>query len=404
MQLEDHSQVSFDVLQQQLPAIQAALRADGLDGWLLYDLHARNPVAGRLLGLGELSRRYFVLVPAEGEPLAVTHGIEQMPWQHWPWKTQSYVAWRELDERMAALVGGRKIAMEVSAVDAVPAVDMVPAGVLELVRKAGADVVSSGGLITRFYSCWTAEGLASHRRAGRVLADVAREAFDHLAEAVSRGEAMTEGALKRWLVAQLEARGAGVGADAIVANGVNAANPHYETGDVGATFQRGDVVLIDLWSKEREDAIYADQTWMGYLGAKVPDRVQELWEAIRDGRDAAVSFLKERWGSSPIQGYEVDDVTRRVIDERGYGQYFIHRTGHSIDEDTHGMGPNIDNLETHEVRALIPGVGFSIEPGIYVPNDVGLRTEINVYVSEDGPEVSSPDMQAEIFTLLEEGD
>lgn len=402
MKLEDHSNVSFAVLQEQLSAIQAALGEAGLDGWLLYDLHARNPVAGRLLGLGELSRRYFVLVPAEGEPMALTHGIEQMPWRQWPWQSQSYVAWRELDERLAALVGGRKVAMEVSEADAVPGVDMVPAGVLELVRKAGAEVVSSGELITRFYSCWTEEGLASHRRAGRVLADAAREAFDHLAEAISQGEEMTEGALKSWLVGQLEARGAGVGADAIVANGVNAANPHYETGDVGATFRRGDVVLIDLWAKEREDAIYADQTWMGYLGATVPDRVQELWEAIRDGRDAAVAFLKERWGKGVVQGYEVDDVTRRVIEERGYGEYFIHRTGHSIDEDTHGMGPNIDNLETHEVRELIPGVGFSIEPGIYIPDDVGLRTEINVYVSETGPVVSSPDMQAEIFTLLED--
>lgn len=392
---------SFSGLAARLDEIQAALREQGLDGWLLYDLHARNAVADRLLGLGDLTRRYFVLLPAEGEPHAVTHRIEQGPWADWPWARQEYSAWRELDAALSGLLAGKRIAMEVSARDAVPAVDVVPAGVLELVRSAGAEVVSSGDLISRFYSRWSAEGLASHRRAAGVLAAVAAEAFQRAAAAVRSGDTLHEGELRRWVLDELAARGCGVGADSIVALGANAANPHYETGERGAVLVRDQVLLIDLWGKEREDLIYADQTWMGYLGELVPERIMTLWEAVRDGRDAAVSFLRERWEAGQlVQGREVDDVVRGVITERGYGDAFVHRTGHSIDSATHGMGPNIDNLETSETRLLIPGVGFSIEPGIYLRGDVGLRSEINVYMGEAGPEVTPPAPQVELPALL----
>ena len=391
----------FGTLKARLDEIQEGLKEHGLDGWLLYDLHARNPVAGKMTGVGDLTRRYFVLVPAAGEPTVLMHGIETTPWDPWPWRKQKYVSWKSLDERLQALIGGKRVATEIMENDAVPAVDMIPAGVADLLRKAGAELVPSADLITRFYARWTEEGLASHRRAAKTLAEVARETFQRAADAVGAGRPVTEGELHRWLLDQLARRGLGTGPDAIVANGVNAANPHYENGPEGATLKKGDVLLIDLWSRESEDAVYADQTWMGYLGATVPDDVQRYWEAIRDARDAAVAFVREEWAAGrEIQGWQVDDASRDVVRERGYGEYFIHRTGHSIDQDVHGMGPNIDNLETHETRKLIPGVGFSIEPGIYVPGDVGLRTEIDVYVSEDGPEVTTPDPQAEIFTLL----
>jgi Xaa-Pro aminopeptidase len=270
-----------------------------------------------------------------------------------------------------------------------------------MVREAGAkEVRSSGNLVSRFYSRWSANGLESHRRASRVLAEVARDAFRHLAGATRGGGTMTEGALKKWVLAELAKRGAGVGADSIVAKGPNAANPHYEPGDVGAELKSGDVVLLDLWAKETEASIYSDQTWMGYLGETVPDRLQEIFAVIRDGRDAAVQLLREKFAAGrPIQGYEVDDATRGVVTARGYGAAFIHRTGHSIDTETHGMGPNIDNLETRETRTLIEGVGFSIEPGIYLANDVGMRTEIDVYMGPDGPEVTTPEPQREIFAL-----
>lgn len=402
MKIAGPSHDAFALLRDRVPGIQAALEEDELDGWLLYDLHGRNLVAGHLLGLGEMSRRYFVLVPARGEPVAVTHGIEQGPWAAWPYARKVYVGWSQLDDILKELVGGRRVAMEVSANDAVPGVDLVPAGVKELVQKAGAEVLSSGKLISRFYARWDDALHASHMRASRILAATARTAFERLAGFVRQGEEIREGEIRTWLLGRLDEQGVGRGADCIVANGLNAANPHYETGEKGAVLRRGDVVLIDLWGKEAEGAIYADQTWMGYLGPEVPERVQTVWEAIRDGRDAGIALLEEAWEAGrPVCGYEVDDAVRSVIRDRGLGTYFIHRTGHAIDTDNHGMGPNIDNLETHEVRELIPGVGFSIEPGVYIPGEIGLRTEINVYVSEEGPVVTSPDMQREIFTLLE---
>lgn len=395
------SKSDFRRIRERLPEIQEGLREAGLDGWLLYDLHARNPVSGALLGLGDMTRRYFALIPARGEPTALMHGIEATPWEAWPWQRLTYVGWQALDDRLAELVAGRRVAMEFSAGDAVPAVDYIPAGVAELVRAAGAEIVSSADLITRFYARWTDDGVASHDRAARILAETAREAFARAADAIRAGEELREGHLRRWVLDRLAERGAGVGADSITANGRNAADPHYETGEVGDVIREGDVLLLDLWSKESEDAIYADQTWMAILASEVPDAVQGYWEAIRDARDAAVEFLQEEWAAGRrIQGSQVDDAARAVIRDRGWADWFIHRTGHSIDRETHGMGPNMDNLETRETRTIIPGVGFSIEPGLYVPGEVGLRTEINVYVGEDGPRVTTPDPQREIARLL----
>jgi Xaa-Pro dipeptidase len=394
----------FARLGAQLDALQRELAAADLDGWLLYDLKGRNPIAGGLLGLGDLSRRYFVFVPRAGEPVAITHAIEPAPWAEWAWPKHVYAAWRDLERLLAeVLPRGGRIAMEYSERDAVPILDLVPAGVIELVRASGATVVTSGDLVTRFYSRWSRDDVASHRRTAAVLADVAAAAFARLGRGVTAGEPITEDGLRGWVLGELAARGAGVGADCMVATGTNAANPHYTPIGEGATFARGDVVLLDLWSKEAEDAVYADQTWMGYLGVQVPERAAELFAAARDARDAAVRFVEDAWRADrSITGAAVDDVARAVIEQRGLGRYFLHRTGHSIDRATHGAGPNIDNHETHEVRRLIPGIGFSIEPGIYIAGEIGLRTEINVYMSEDGPEVTTPRIQTGIAALLAE--
>jgi Xaa-Pro dipeptidase len=402
MNMAGKSEGNFDRVASQLDEMQLALREAGLDGWLLYDLHARNAVTASLLGRGDLTRRFFVLIPADGEPLAIIHGIEEAPWAAWPWQRQRYVGWKQLEERLAAaLAGRRRVAMEISPGDAVPALDLVPSGVVQLVEATGVEVVSSGDLITRFYARWSEAGLASHQRASVVLADVAREALEYLGREVEAGRTVTEGELLDRVLRRLAERGCGAGADSIVANGVHAADPHYRPHGSTTAFRPGDVVLLDLWAKETDDSIYADQTWMGYLGATVPDRVAELFAVIRDARDAAVAFLRQQWQAGrPLSGGEVDDVARAIVRERGYGDHFIHRTGHSIDQDTHGMGPNIDNLETREGRLLIPGVGFSIEPGIYLAGDVGLRTEINVYISEDGPIVTTPGPQSEVAALM----
>lgn len=391
----------FPRLRRDLPAIQAGLRDMGLDGWLLFDVYGRNPVSARMLGLEAMTRRYFVLVPTSGDPIALTHGIEQAPWAGWPWRKEVYVAWQELDVKLRALVAGRRrIAMEYMPDDSVPAMDLVPAGVVDLVRRAGCDVVASGDLVTRFYAAWSDDDLRSHRRASIALAQVANAAFVRLARTLAEGGSATEGDLRDWVIADCAAHGVVFGVDCIPAIGPNAANPHYVPEGRGAPFSRGDVVLLDLWGKETEASVYSDQTWMAFLGERVPDRVRDLFAAIRDGRDAAVAFVREAWDAKrPVQGYEVDDVCRGVVRERGWADYFIHRTGHSIDQADHGMGPNIDNLETHETRLLLPGIAFSIEPGIYIAGDVGLRTEIDVYMGPDGPEVTTPQPQKEVLAL-----
>lgn len=395
------SGADFGRLRRELPAIQAMLREGGQDGWLLFDVYGRNPVSARMLGLEAMTRRYFVLVPAQGEPVALTHGIEQAPWEQWPWRKEVYVAWPELDAKLRALLAGqRKLAMEYMADDAVPAMDLVPAGVVDLVRKCGCEVVASGDLVTRFYAAWSADDLASHRRASVALAQVAQAAFVRLARTLAEGGSVSEGEVREWVIADCAAHGVQVGADCIPAIGPNAANPHYVPVGQGATIKRGDVFLLDLWGKETESSVYSDQTWMLFLGEHVPERVASLFAAIRDGRDAAVAYVRQAWQERrPVMGFEVDDVCRAVVRERGWADAFIHRTGHSIDQADHGMGPNIDNLETHETRLLMPGICFSIEPGIYLPGDVGLRTEIDVYMGPDGPEVTTPDPQDSVLAL-----
>jgi Xaa-Pro aminopeptidase len=391
----------FVRLKRDLGRIQDVLRETGLDAWLLYDLHARNTVTASLTGLGDLSRRYFIILPARGEPHAIVHAIEEGPWVNWPWTRERYSGWRQLEEKLNARLAGQRVAMEISENDNVPAMDLVPSGVVELVRKCGAQVSTSGELVTRFYSCWSKEDLASHRRAAIIVMQVAQAAFQRIAQAINAGETVTEAGAQRWVNEDLVARGLRVGSDCIVAGPLGAANPHYAPAGNGAELRRGDTVLLDLWGKEREDTVYADQTWMGYLGPTVPDRARDLFAIIRDARDGAVQFLEDAWRAGrAVRGGEVDDVTRGIVTRGGYGDAFFHRTGHSIDQSIHGMGPNIDNLETHETRILIPGVGFSIEPGIYLAGEIGLRTEINVFMSDDGPEVTVPKPQTEIAALL----
>lgn len=382
--------------------IQAALGELELDGWLLYDFRGNNPVAQAVLGLPGMSRRYFVLIPARGAPIAITHRIEQQPWRGWLGENRPYLAWRELEEHLRAVLGGRgPIALEYSPEDGVPYVDRVPAGVLELVRKSGVEVRSSADLVSTFYSRWSEEGLASHLRASEIVRRAAFNGFERIGEALRRGETPTELAVRDWIRTEFAAQGLNVGADAIVAVNANAANPHYApSADEHAPIGKGDVVLIDLWGKETPTSIYADQTWMGYVGGELPDRLRTIWEAVRDARDAAVSAAITRWRSgAAVTGAELDDAARGVIEARGFGEYFIHRTGHSIDTELHGSGPNLDNLETRDTRRLIVGVGYSVEPGVYIPAEVGFRSELDMFVAEDGPRVTTPDPQQEPYFI-----
>jgi Xaa-Pro dipeptidase len=349
-------------------AVQAAIREQDLDGWLVYEFHHINPVAVAMLGLGKTTRRAFVLIPAEGEPVALVHAIEASSWRHWPFERRIYSGWRALDAELERLVAGRtRLAMEVSPGGAVPTLDYVPAGIASVLLGLGVEIASSGDLVSRFHSAWTAEQLADHRRAAAIVADIARQAFERAAEAVRAGAPTSEGVLSDWIRARLADAGLTSQADCIVAIGPRASDSHYAPIGVGEPIRRGDLLLIDLWGAF-PGSVPADQTWMGMLASRVDARTQQVWEAVRDARDAALAFLEERHaGGVPVRGRDVDDVARGLIDERGFGEYFVHRTGHSIDTDLHGSGPNLDNLETRDDRLLLPGVGFSVEPGSTFP-------------------------------------
>jgi Xaa-Pro dipeptidase len=377
-----------------LPALQQALAEDGLDGWLLFDFQGINPIALGMIGVsGFISRRIFVWVPRTGVPHALGHAIEPGPWHNWPtaWGKATYSSWKSLEAGVREMVNGKRIAMEYSAGDAVPYLDRVPAGVLEMVRAAGATTItSSGELVTRFYASWNAAHTASHVRAAEVIAAIAQAAFLIAGERSRTAKPITEYELMKWIQERFAKAGLSTDHGPNVSAGVNAANPHYEpSADNPRPIREGDVLLIDLWATEK-NGIYADQTWMATIGAPSA-RVQTVWEAIRDARDAAIALVQDAAKEGrALRGSDVDDAARAVITERGFGEYFTHRTGHSIDpRSLHGSGPHLDNLETREERLLVPGVGFSIEPGIYVPGEIGMRTEVNVYI-EPGKAVVTP--------------
>jgi Xaa-Pro dipeptidase len=387
-----------------LPALQQALADAKLDGWLLFDFHGANPIAGGLLRLeGMVTRRVFAWVPREGAPVAVTHAIEQGPWRRWPaaWRRERYSGWRALEATLASLVGGKRVAMEYSPGDAVPYLDRVPAGVLEMVRAAGAEVVSSGELVSRFFASWTAEHAASHERAAEVVARVAREGIRLAGERARTAAPMHEHELQQWILDEF-AR-AGLIADhgpPIVGAGPNAADPHYEpSAERPRAIVEGELLLVDLWAREPE-GVFADQTWMGSIGEPTA-RQREVWQAVVDARDAAIAALHERVSAGvPVRGGEIDDVARALIAERGFGEYFTHRTGHSIDpRDLHGAGPHIDNLETREERTLVPGLAFSIEPGVYVTGEVGARSEVNAYLRPGEAVITPREYQRELMVV-----
>jgi Xaa-Pro dipeptidase len=388
---------------EKLAPIQAALAKAGVDGWLIFDFHGLNPVALGMLELhGMASRRIFVFIPTRGTPVALTHAIEQGPWRDWPsgWGKLVYSGWRELESHLSEMVKGKTVAMEYSPGDAVPYLDRVPAGVVEMVRTAGATIVSSADLVTQFYAVWSDENLASHERAAEIVADIAKQAFKRAGDAAKSGSPTTEFQLQQWILEQFAAKNLLTDHGPIVAIGPNAANPHYEpTLERDAKINIGDILLIDLWARE-DNGVFADQTWMGSLG-KPGEKEMKVWLAVRDARDAAIALLRERLGSGkPLKGGEVDDASREVITSRGFGPQFLHRTGHSIDSrDLHGSGPHIDNLETREERLLIPGIGFSLEPGVYLADDVGMRSEVNAYVSDSGVVITPKDYQRDLIIV-----
>lgn len=390
-----------------LPTLQAALLEAGIDGWLLYDFRGLNPVAGSLLGMhGMVTRRIFGWVPAKGAPVAITHAIEQAPWASWPreWEKVVYSSWRALEEALPRLVKGKRIAMEYSAGDAVPVVDRVPAGVIEMVRAAGAEVVTSADLVSRFFAVWTDAQVASHRRNAEVLRDLAHEAFRRAGAAAHAGTPLHEHEVMAWIREGFDRTGLFADHGPIVAATENGANPHYHPSpEHPRAIRVGDVLLIDLFATdagEAPDGMWADQTWIASIGAP-SERAQRIWGVLREARDAAIDHIATRLRrGEAVRGGDADDAARVVVERAGFGPHFTHRTGHSIDaKGLHGAGPNIDNLETRETRLLIPGVGFSIEPGIYLEGEIGMRTEVNAYVTEQGLVVTPAEIQRDLIIV-----
>jgi Xaa-Pro aminopeptidase len=387
-----------------LPNVQRALADAGIDGWLLYDFRGLNPIAASLLHLeGMATRRAFAFIPRQGTPVAITHAIEQGPWRHWPsgWKREIYASWRSLEDLLSREVRGKRIAMEYSAGDAVPYLDRVPGGVIEMVREAGGNIVSSGELVTRFYAAWDATHIASHLRAAEGIAGIAREA---LRLAGARGRSATpiaEHELMQWILDRFARAGLTTDHGPNVSAAENAANPHYEpSASAPRLIQSGDILLIDLWARENNGGVWADQTWMASLGTPSGEAVR-IWEAVRDARDAAIALVQRRASAGEAtRGAEIDDAARNVIRERGFADYFTHRTGHSIDpRELHGSGPNLDNLETREERLLVPGVAFSIEPGVYIAGRIGMRSEVNVYIEPGAAVVTPKEYQRELTVV-----
>ena len=384
--------------------IQGDLRAAKLDGWLFYDFRGRDPIAHRILELpeGMRTRRWFYFVPAKGTPRKLVHKIESESLAVLPGETLYYAAQDELRKNLSKMLGrARNVAMQYSPKNAIPYVAMVDAGTVELVRGAGTKVVSSADLVQKYEACWTPEQLESHLTGGVAIDRIVREAFQLVAKSVREGKKLTEYDLKQWILKQFDAAGLTTEEGPDIAVGPHASDPHYgPTLEKASPIGEGDLLLLDVWGKTKaQGSVYYDVTWIGYLGAKVPEKMAKVFRIVRDARDRAVELIRSSVAAGkPLQGWQVDKAARNVIEKAGFGKYFFHRTGHSIGQAVHGNGVNMDGMETHDVRHLIARTCNSIEPGIYLP-EFGVRSEVNVYIGEREARVTGA-VQQEILALL----
>ena len=388
-----------------IKAIQMEMRANKIDGWLFYDHHHRDPIAAHILGVGKngmATRRWFYFVPAKGEPRKLVHRIEQGALDGLDGAKLVYSGWEELHKNLPKLLAGSKIiAMQYSPENNIPYIGLVDAGTIELLRKFKKKIVSSADLVQKFEASWSREQAEGHFAAGKIVDQITREAFQRAAAFVKEGKPLTEDQLQQWIVEQFHARGLTSDEPPIVAVQPNNGDPHYAP-KAGSSrpIRAGDLLLLDIWAKlNRPGSVYYDITWIGYLGNRVPDSYAKIFRVVRAARDNAVKFIQEAVAKKrQIHGWEVDGVARKTIQKAGYGKDFVHRTGHSIGQEVHGNGANMDGLETRDDRKIVPHTCFSIEPGIYLP-EFGMRTEVNVYVDEKEARITGA-IQEEILPLL----
>jgi Xaa-Pro aminopeptidase len=387
-------------------AVQRSLKAEGLDGWLLYDFHGSNPIAARLLGTANgakmTTRRWFYLVPAVGEPMGLVHAIERRTLDALPGEKVVYAGRQQLDAGLTKLLSGiTRVAMEYSPNGAIPYISRIDGGTLDLVRGRGVDVKSSGDLVQQFEAVWDARALTTHRDASEALYRVKDRAFALIAKRVRDGEATTEFAIQQQMAAWFEEEGLVSDSAPVVAAQENAGDPHYlPTAQRTRQIQHDELVLLDLWAKKKDDplAVFADITWVGFTGRYVPTEMAAAFEAIRQARDAAAALVQEsaRDGRD-LRGWQVDRAARDVLERAGFAERILHRTGHNLGRDVHGNGVHMDDYESHDDRRLLPGTGFTIEPGLYFET-FGVRTEINMYYGEREALVTGP-AQSEIVKL-----
>lgn len=384
--------------------IQAALSDTDCDGWLLYDFHGLNPIAQQVIGVrGIVTRRWFLYIPRQGRPVGIVHRMEEPSFDGYPATWRTYGSWKELDAALQTVLSGvRRVAMEYSPDNAIPYVARVDAGTVEKIRATGTEVVSSADLVARLLACWTSAQIDLHRRAAAELIAIKDAAFALIAQRVTDRKRITEFDIVLFIREAFDRRGMETSDGPICAVGPNAGIPHYEptesrAEEIGAE----QLVLLDLWAKCRQpDAVYADITWVGYTARTIPAEITTVFDVVARARDRALAFINETIDSrGHVMGWEVDRAVRGVIAEAGYGEFFVHRTGHSLGTEVHGIGPHIDDLETQDRRRLRSGMAFSIEPGIYLP-DFGIRLEIDCLMENDRAVATTLPLQTEVTPLV----
>lgn len=399
--------ISTPKTQNLIERIQDQLKAESLDGWLFYFFKNNDPIALSVLGLDEthmFSRRWFYYVPVSGTPVKLVHRIEMEALDSLPGEKVVYLGWKQLESKLGEVLGqGKTIAMQYSPKCAVPYVSRVDAGTIELVKSLGKTVVTSANLVQAFEARWSKEQLESHIYAVECLRKCIFEAFTRVREVLSAGKSLNEYELQQFILERFDHYKLTTYSPPIVAVNAHSGSPHYQpTKEVHSPILKGDFLLLDIWAKRNDmhDAIYGDITWTGYVGTDIPPEHIKIFEIVKGARDAALNYVKEAVDKGEVlYGWDVDDVCRNYIRERGYADYFIHRTGHSIGTEVHGNGANIDNLETKDERRLIPHTGFSIEPGVYL-DDFGVRSEIDVYIEEGKTLVAGGPIQEKLIPIL----
>jgi Xaa-Pro aminopeptidase len=376
-----------------LKAIQSALQERNFDGWLFYDHHHRDPIAYKVLGIPEslmVTRRWFYLVPRQGEPVKLVHRIEAGHLDSLPGSKREYSSWRELWDNLQTMLGGvKKLAMQYSPNNVIPYIGLVDAGTIELVRSFGKEIASSGDLVARFEAAWSDEQIKSHFAARDAIDAIVPATFQEIGRRVRNG-GTTEYEIQQWIAEAFRRENLITEDLPVVAVNANSGNPHYGPPAQGSSvIRKGDFVLLDIWAKKNTpNAVYYDITWTGVIGTPSEKQIK-VFETVRDARDTGVKTVQDAYAAKRrIAGWEVDQATREHIGAAGYGNYFIHRTGHSIGVNVHGNGANMDNLETKDEREIIPNTCFSIEPGIYFPGEFGVRSEVNVLIRNGAAEVT----------------